>query len=100
MLEDSSDDDNVIIQQSCELVVKAVACAGRRRKSHSGQRRRNARWRERTSVPKIYAGLGPDYFRRAYRMQYESFWNLHDKLEEGIEQARLEHRGYEKKEGG
>jgi hypothetical protein len=50
-------------------------------------------------VSEIYTGLGPDYFRRAYRMQYRSFWKLCDKLEEGIEQARLEHRGYEKKGG-
>ena len=32
-------------------------------------------------------------------MQYRSFWKLSDKLEEGIEQARLEHRGYENKGG-
>ena len=44
-------------------------------------------------------GLGETYFRRAYRMHYESFWCLHEKLEDGIESARLKSRGYEKKGG-
>jgi hypothetical protein len=32
-------------------------------------------------------------------MHYESFWCLHEKLEDGIESARLKSRGYEKKGG-
>ena len=32
-------------------------------------------------------------------MSYSSFWKLHDMLEEGIEQALLEHQGYEKNGG-
>jgi hypothetical protein len=50
-------------------------------------------------VSEIFTGLGPDYFCCAYQMQYRSFWKLSDKLKEGIEEARLEHRGYEKKGG-
>lgn len=51
---------------------------GRRRK---GSRRYcKARKRVRRSVQEIYEALGPIYFRRAYRMSYESFWKLHDKI--------------------
>ena len=32
-------------------------------------------------------------------MWYESFWLLNDKLADGIEEARLKQRGYEKKGG-
>jgi len=102
MWDDDTDDDNSVIQHSCALIAKAAAFAGRRRiarRRRSVRRGRTARWRERRSVSDIYTGLGPDYFRRAYRMQYRSFRRLSDKLKEGIEQARLEHRGYEKKGG-
>ena len=102
MWNDETDDDR-IIQHSCALIAKAAAIAGKRRVSRhrirAGRRCRIERRRERRFVSEIYTGLGPDYFRRAYRMQYSSFWRLYDKLEEGIEQARLEHRGYEKKGG-
>ena len=43
--------------------------------------------------------MGGQYFRHAYWMQYESFWNLHKKLEGFIESARLGSRGYNKKGG-
>ena len=43
-----------------------------------------ARPRMRRSVAEIYESLGPTYFRRAYRMTYESFLKLHQKLQEGI----------------
>ena len=60
---------------------------------------RTAIVRIRRSVEDIYTGMGPKYFQRAYRMQYDSFWNLHDKLAMGIEEARLMSRGYEKRGG-
>ena len=37
------------------------------------------RKRECRSITEIYDCLGPHYFRRAYRMTYESFWILHHK---------------------
>lgn len=40
--------------------------------------------RTRRSVQDIYNCLGPLYFRRAYRMTYDSFCRLHDKLQEKI----------------
>jgi hypothetical protein len=46
-----------------------------------------ARIQIRRSIPEIYESLGPQYFRRAYRMTYESFWKLHDLLSEGITTA-------------
>ena len=42
---------------------------------HSG-----ARKRKRRSVQEIFDCLGPAYFRRAYRMTYDSFWVLHGKI--------------------
>ena len=48
-----------------------------------------ARPRMRRSVEEIYESLGPTYFRRAYRMTYESFLKLHQKLQEGILHAVL-----------
>jgi hypothetical protein len=39
------------------------------------------------SIPEIYESLGPQYFRRAYRMTCESFWKLHDLLLDGIATA-------------
>lgn len=100
--DDTDDDDDSIIVHSCNLIARAAFIVGKKRSvrpHRSGRYGRVARRRERRSVSAIYIGLGPDYFRRAYRMSYSSFWKLHDMLEEGIEQARLEHRGYEKKGG-
>jgi hypothetical protein len=51
---------------------------------HKGKR---ARTRIRRSIREIYEPLGPQYFRRAYRMTYESFWKLHDLLSDGIATA-------------
>jgi len=106
MSDDDNDDnhDDSIIYDSCVLIGRAAAFAGKQRFSaphhhRSGRYGRKARQRQRRSVSEIYIGLGPDYFRRAYRMHYSSFWKLHDELEERIEHARLEHRGYEKKGG-
>ena len=60
MLDDDTDDDESIIQHSCDLILKAAVFSGRRRfarKIASGRRSRTARPRERRSVPEIYAVL-------------------------------------------
>ena len=67
--------------------------------SRWGRTGHKARPRERRTVLDQYIAMGPHYFRRAYRMEYPSFWRLHELLEEGIERARLNQRGYEKKGG-
>ena len=43
--------------------------------------------------------LGENYFRRAYRMPYESFWELHSILANRITAARLKARRYLPKGG-
>ena len=48
--------------------------------------RRVARTRHQRSVQEVYDGLGPTYFRRAYRMEYSTFWLLHDKLTASMEE--------------
>ena len=53
----------------------------------------------RCSVEDIYSGMGPKYFQCANWMEYDSFWNLHNKLAMGTEEARLMSRGYEKRGG-
>lgn len=58
-----------------------------------GSRRgKSARPRTRKSVVDIYNALGPIYFRRAYRMTYESFLELHDELKDGISNAVMKKR--------
>jgi hypothetical protein len=47
---------------------------------HPLVRRSSARKRTRRSVQEIFDCLGPAYFRRAYRMTYESFRVLHGKI--------------------
>jgi hypothetical protein len=54
------------------------------KKKMRGKGRPSARIRERRTVEDIYNCLGPRYFRRAYRMSYDSFCVLHNKLEQGI----------------
>ncbi len=41
--------------------------------------------RSRRSVREAYLCLGENYFHRAYRMSYETFWVLHNKLKDSIE---------------
>ena len=64
---------------------------GKRAAMHRGT---SARKRVRRSVEEIYHCLGPMYFRRAYRMSYDSFLCLHDLLELKIEEAAANVRGY------
>ena len=43
--------------------------------------------RRRRSVVEVYQNIGPSYFRRAYRMTYDSFCRLHMKLKYGIRET-------------
>lgn len=54
------------------------------RRGTKGGKRRSARPRTRRSVEDIYDCLGPGFFRRAYRMSYQTFWKLHAILEPQI----------------
>ena len=94
---DGEDDEEEIILSGCKLVIMAAGIIGTRHRRT--RQRRTALFRVRHSVESIYRGMGDKYFRRAYRMNYESFCNLHDKLEDGIELFRLKSRGYNKKGG-
>ena len=47
----------------------------------------SARSRLRRSVAEVYRNIGPTYFRRAFRMTYESFCRLHMKIKFGIQAA-------------
>eukprot|EP00970_Alexandrium_tamarense_P016947 scaffold7881_cov103-Alexandrium_tamarense.AAC.1 len=76
--------------------------------SHTSIRRgKQTKQRERRTVEQIYQCLGDIYFRRAYRMSWLSFWQLHDKLcgpiEETVAKAakiRKEARRKEKRKRG
>ena len=99
--------DNEIIGFTSKMMADiaktySTRCSRRRMRAKSTQWNRTgrkARPCERRSVSDQYISMGPQYFRRAYRMEYESFWRLHELLEEGIVRARLNHRGYEVKGG-
>ncbi|KAG7363561.1 DDE superfamily endonuclease [Nitzschia inconspicua] len=83
-------------------VALAIAICHRIRKKSEPRKkgRPAARVRQRRSVQDVYECLGPTYFHRAYRMSYESFWILHDKLRDGIEEALKEKQTKVPDEGG
>jgi hypothetical protein len=83
------------------LIVKASALAACRLYRQLRQNRlgRSPRKRVRRTVEEIYQCLGPVYFRRAYRMGYESFLKLHDKLAPEIISAFRQHHRYHRKGG-
>ncbi|KAL3772660.1 hypothetical protein ACHAW5_008610 [Stephanodiscus triporus] len=89
----------------CSFVVQAAACAASYLLQQHGKPQKKSRAgrvairRARRSVRAIYSTLGADYFRRAYRMSYESFWRLHLKLATRINSARLAARRYVLKGG-
>ena len=83
---------------AAQAVVLAVQGMPKNRRYSSGSRkkqrgrraiilRRKSCTRTRRSVEDIYKCLGPVYFRRSYRMLYESFLILHEKLSSGIADA-------------
>ena len=55
--------------------------------------------RSRRTGEQIYRCLGSPYFRRAYRLSYESFLFLHEKLSVGIAKAVDDLRPYEQRGG-
>lgn len=57
------------------------------------------RTRTRQTVHDVYLGLGPIYFRRAYRMEYSSFLHLHAILKEGMV-ASIDSLATYKRKGG
>ena len=68
------------IIQAAALASAAHFYSRDRRKRVATRRGKSARRRIRRSVEEIFDCLGPIYFRRAYRMSYESFWRLHSLL--------------------
>ena len=92
-------------EDGSSFIVQAAACAASyllqqqakpQKKSRAG---RVAIRSAQRSVREIYSTLGANYFRRAYRMSYKSFWQLHSKLATRINAARLTARGYVPKGG-
>ena len=80
-------------RQAAALVAKIVACAVADEQSHSSvDETRHTRhrdphypyYRRRRTVREVYRMIGDTYFRRAYRMNYQSFLRLHEKLSTGI----------------
>jgi len=75
----------IMIEDASAIIVQAVAFAAaeilhKEESSVSSRAGRIAVGRVRRSVHEVYRCHGKSYFQRAYRMSYESFWNLHTKL--------------------
>jgi len=81
------------------LIIKAAALAARYRKVKQNRLRGSARKRARRTVEEVYKCLGPQYFRRAYRMSYASFWKLHNKVAPNIIEAFKQYRRNHRKGG-
>ena len=95
-----------IPDDACALIVQAAGCAAvwtledeKEDADASSRAGRIARQRKRQSVHSVYMSLGDTYFRRAYRMSYDSFRRLHKLLATGINSARLKMRRYIPKGG-
>ena len=82
-----------IARQSSSIVaiVTVVAVITIRPPTRLGK---SPRFRIRRTVDDIYQCLGPIYFRRAYRMSYESFWQLHDLLSPAMKDVASSVRRY------
>ena len=76
------------IRETLAGILKAAVVTFKKKKTRKGSRDGNAsRYRKRHSVADIYNVLGPVYFRRAYRMTYETFLDLYDSLEESLNEV-------------
>ena len=80
--------------QSLNVHLSSVENNQQDKKSHcicqqtmQGKGRPLARKRKRRTVEEVYECLGQNYFRRAYRMSYDAFRKLHNKLRPGILQS-------------
>jgi hypothetical protein len=77
--------NNLVARVVVNHVIRSAKKKRKKGSSRKGSRKgKAARERVRRTVEQIYRGLGPIYFRRAYRMTYASFWVLHGKLHDGI----------------
>ena len=92
-----------IRDDACAHIIQAAGCAAawileneevEAKNALSRAAGRIARPRQRRLVHEVYMSLGDFYFRRAYRMSYELFRNLHKLLATGINRARLKLRRY------
>lgn len=79
------------LRQAEVLVAQSAAGAAfyfcRERKQRGARYGSATRPQVRRSVRDIYLCLGDQYFRRAYRMSYQSFCKLHEELKDGIKKA-------------
>ena len=82
-----------IRDDACAHIIQAAGCAAawileneeaEAKNALSRAAGRIARPRQRRLVHEVYMSLGDFYFRRAYRMSYESFRRLHKLLATGI----------------
>jgi len=62
----------------------------RKKRKNGIQKNKTIRTRDRRTVTQVYNCLGPSYFRKAYRMTFETFWILHAKLRHGIQMQTKE----------
>lgn len=77
------------LAEAALCLASAVFSPERRHTSTEAKKRgsragKKTRPRKRRTVTEIYNCLGPIYFRRSYRMTFETFWHLHDTLQSGI----------------
>jgi hypothetical protein len=87
--------------QACQILLvgnQAAALAVIEEEEEERNARRGCKARKRvcSSVAEVYQCMGPTLFRRYYRMTYQSFWVLNNKLEELIEICTLEVQGQKK----
>ena len=75
----------------------AAAIAAKKEREATPHTPRYTRTRLRQFVVEVYRNLGPSYFRRVYRMSYESFCHLHHKLSPGIKAAVRVLRKYQQR---
>jgi hypothetical protein len=84
-----------IPNDACAFIVQAAGLEDEEAEANALSRAgRIARPRKRCSVQEVYMFIGDLYFRRAYRMSYESFRRLHKLLATGINRACLKLRRY------
>ena len=81
--------------KACAFLVQAAGYAGAHVLQNVKAKKRDSRAgrcafpRAQRTVQEVWGMLGEIYFWRAYRMPYESFWELHSILANRINAARL-----------
>jgi hypothetical protein len=84
--------------RACQILLVGVQAAAlavieKEDEERNARRGRKARKRICSTVAEVYECLGPTLFRRYYRMTYESFGVLHDKIGESIDLCVIEIQG-------